>query len=315
MSTSEAKDDLQFREPVIDTGALQGSAISEDSAGVQEDQIVNAMSIDVEEYFQVSAFANCIGPEDWDQYPSRVEKGVDVALRLFDEAGVRATFFVLGWVAERHESMIRRIATEGHEIASHGYAHAKVTTQTMSEFREDVVRTKGLLEDIGGQSVKGYRAPSFSIGASNLEALDILAETGHKYSSSIYPIRHDHYGMPEAPRFAFKPGSTDFLEIPMSTFDAFGRNFPCGGGGYFRLSPYSLFRWAVRRLNEKDGRSSIFYFHPWELDPSQPQVTGASRKARFRHSVNLRQTERDLARLLSDFRWDRMDRVFLDQCP
>jgi polysaccharide deacetylase family protein (PEP-CTERM system associated) len=274
---------------------------------------VNGMSIDVEEFFQVWAFANSINTEDWDSFPSRVEQSVDTALRLFDDAGVCATFFVLGWIAERHPNMIRRIESGGHEIASHGYAHAKVTSQTMVEFREDVSRAKTILEDTSGQEVKGYRAPSFSIGAGNLVALDVLAATGHQYSSSIYPISHDHYGMPEAPRFAHRHGDDGILEIPMSTVNLFGRNFPCGGGGWFRFAPYHYFRWALRRLNEAEGQSAIFYFHPWELDPDQPRVKQASRKARFRHYINLGRMERDLARLLSDFRWDRLDRVFLDR--
>ncbi len=271
------------------------------------------MSIDVEEYFQVWAFSNAIKTEDWENIPSRVEQSTDTALRLFSEAGVSATFFILGWIAERHPEMIRRIAAEGHEVASHGYAHAKVTSQSMDEFREDVTRTKAILEHMTGQEVVGYRAPSFSIGAGNLEALDVLQETGHRYSSSINPIRHDHYGMPDAPRFPFFPRENGVLEVPVSTIRTLGRNIPCGGGGYFRLAPYRYFRWAVRRLNESENQSSVFYFHPWELDPDQPRMKDITSMTRFRHYVNLGRMEQDLRRLLAEFQWDRMDRIFLGQ--
>ena len=233
-------------------------------------------------------------------------------MRLFDEAGVKATFFTLGWIAERHPELIRAIADAGHEIASHGYAHSKITEQSRQEFREDVIRAKEILEEVSGQSVIGYRAPSFSIGSDNLWALDVLAETGHQYSSSIYPVVHDHYGMPEASRFPFRTKTGGILEIPMSTVSIFGRNFPCAGGGYFRLVPYRYFRWTTRKLNEVEGQSSVFYFHPWELDPDQPRMKNISLKSRFRHYVNLDRMECRLQRLLSDFRWDRMDKVFLD---
>jgi polysaccharide deacetylase family protein (PEP-CTERM system associated) len=199
----------------------------------------------------------------------------------------------------------------GHEVASHGYSHVRVTMQSPEAFREDVVRTKALLEDVSGARVQGYRAASYSIGASNLWALDVLAETGHRYSSSIYPIRHDLYGMPEAPRFVFQANGGAMIEVPVTTVELFRRNYPCGGGGYFRLLPYALSRWAMRRVNEHDGQSCVFYFHPWELDPGQPRQPGLGPKTRFRHYLNLRRMEQRLARLLTDFRWDRMDRVFL----
>jgi polysaccharide deacetylase family protein (PEP-CTERM system associated) len=291
----------------------QGVAGSPSSAGIEGTPIVNGLSIDVEEYFQVWAFAESTSPSDWHLIPSRIEASIDTALRLFDDAGVNATFFTLGWIAERHGALIRRIVDAGHEIASHGYDHQKVTTLSREQFRQDVVRAKGLLEDAGGSPVVGYRAPSFSIGAGNLWALDVLHETGHLYSSSIYPISHDHYGMPDASRFPFRDGSSGILEVPMSTVNMFGRNFPCAGGGYFRLAPYRYFRWALRRLNQHEGRPAVFYFHPWELDPEQPRMKNISLKARFRHYVNLSRMERDLARLLSDFSWDRMDRVFMDE--
>jgi polysaccharide deacetylase family protein (PEP-CTERM system associated) len=242
-----------------------------------------------------------------------VEGNTDRILQLFADHDVKATFFTLGWVAERYPQLIRRMIEGGHEVASHGYSHVRVTNQSPEAFRADVVRTKALLEDVSGQEVQGYRAASYSIGASNLWALDVLAETGHRYSSSIYPIRHDLYGMPEAPRFAFQANGGAMLEVPVTTVELFRRNYPCGGGGYFRLLPYAMSRWAMRRVNEHDGQSCVFYFHPWELDPEQPRQAGLGFKTRFRHYLNLRRMEQRLVRLLGDFRWDRMDRVFLGE--
>lgn len=273
--------------------------------------ITNAMSVDVEDYFQVSAFESHIDRTDWDTLPCRVEGNTDRILQLFADHDVKATFFTLGWVAERYPQLVRRMIEGGHEVASHGYSHVRVTNQSPEAFRADVVRTKALLEDVSGQEVQGYRAASYSIGASNLWALDVLAETGHRYSSSIYPIRHDLYGMPEAPRFAFQANGGAMLEVPVTTVELFRRNYPCGGGGYFRLLPYAMSRWAMRRVNEHDGQSCVFYFHPWELDPEQPRQAGLGFKTRFRHYLNLRRMEQRLSRLLEDFRWDRMDRVFL----
>ncbi len=272
--------------------------------------ISNAMTVDVEDFFQVQAFAGCIARDGWDGFPRRVEANTDKALALFDEAGVKATFFTLGWVAERHPKLVRRIVEQGHELASHGYAHFQVHAQTPEEFRADVRRTKAVLEDVGGVAVKGYRAASFSIGAKTLWALPILAEEGYHYSSSIYPVVHDLYGMPDAPRFMFQPPGANLSEIPMTTLAAFGRNFPCSGGGYFRLLPYTVSRWAFRRVNLKDRRPGIFYFHPWELDPDQPKVSGAPLRSRVRHYLNLGRMEHRLRRLLRDFSWGRMDRIF-----
>lgn len=269
------------------------------------------MSVDVEDYFQVSAFESHIDRNDWERLPCRVERNTDRILQLFADHGVHATFFTLGWVAERYPRLIRRMIDAGHEVASHGYSHVRVTRQSPDDFRADVTRTKALLEDVGGRVVRGYRAASYSIGADNLWALDVLAETGHEYSSSIYPIRHDLYGMPEAPRFAFHPNGSDMVEVPVTTVELFRRNFPCGGGGYFRLLPYGVSRWAMRRVNERDGQACVFYFHPWEVDPEQPRQEGIGLKTRFRHYLNLKRMEKRLARLLRDFRWDRMDRVFL----
>lgn len=275
---------------------------------------VNAMTVDVEDYFQVSAFESYIPRERWDQLPQRVERNTHRILDLFAAQGVKATFFTLGWVAERHSALIQRIVAEGHELASHGYAHIRVTQQTPAQFREDVTRTKTLLEDLGGVAVQGYRAASYSIGASNLWALAELEQAGYRYSSSIYPIRHDLYGMPEAPRFAFRPVNAPTLwEVPITTVIVFGQTLPCGGGGFFRLWPYALSRWALRRVNQADQQSGIFYFHPWEIDPDQPRQPGINFKTRLRHYLNLSRMERRLQALLRDFRWDRMDRVFLTE--
>ena len=272
------------------------------------------MTVDVEDYFQVSAFERYIAREDWQRLPQRVERNTDRVLALFARHGVKATFFMLGWIAERYPQLLRRIVDEGHELASHGYAHVRVTQQTPDEFYEDIRRTKQLLEDISGIAVRGYRAASYSIGATNLWALEVLQRAGYAYSSSIYPIHHDLYGMPEAPRFAFRPqGAAGLLEVPVTTVAVGGRKLPCGGGGYFRLLPYTLSRWAIRRVNQQDGQACVFYFHPWELDPQQPRVPGIDYKTRFRHYLNLNRMERRLRALLRDFQWDRMDRVFLSE--
>jgi len=274
---------------------------------------VNAMTVDVEDYFQVSAFEPHIAREQWEQWPRRVARNTHRILDLFAESGVKATFFTLGWVAERHPALIRRIVADGHELASHGYAHIRATQQTPTEFRADVTRTKALLEDLGGAAILGYRAASYSIGAGNLWALAELEQAGYRYSSSIYPIRHDLYGMPEAPRFAFHPDNAPtLLEVPVTTVTIFDKTLPCGGGGWFRLWPYALSRWALRRVNQRDRQAGLFYFHPWEIDPEQPRPSGITRKTRLRHYLNLRRMEGRLRALLRDFRWDRMDRVFLE---
>jgi polysaccharide deacetylase family protein (PEP-CTERM system associated) len=274
--------------------------------------VVNALSIDVEDYFQVSALAPYIPREEWDYTPSRVEWNVDRILERLAEVGALATFFTLGWVAERHPLMVRRIAAGGHEIASHGYAHQRASDLDREAFRADIGHAKALLEDLSGTPVKGYRAPSFSIGRENLWAFECILEAGYRYSSSIYPIRHDHYGMPDAPRFAYAPVD-GLLEIPITTLRLLNRNVPAGGGGYFRLVPYALSRWFVERVNRSDDQAAVFYFHPWELDPGQPRIKGIDPKTRFRHYVNLGRTEHRLKRLLADFSWDRIDRVFLTE--
>ncbi|WP_243493396.1 XrtA system polysaccharide deacetylase [Massilia violaceinigra] len=274
--------------------------------------IRNAMTIDVEDYFQVSAFAPIIARDSWPSRECRVEANIERILAILESGGVHATFFTLGWIAERYPDMVRRIVAGGHELASHGYGHLRASDQTRAEFADDIKRSKALLEDIGGQAVLGYRAPSFSIGTSNLWALDVLHEAGYRYSSSIYPIAHDHYGMPDAPRFAFYPNGPDgLLEVPITTAMLGRRKLPAGGGGYFRLLPYSLSRWMMRRVNSDDGQPAIFYFHPWELDPGQPRPEGASLKTRFRHYVNLQRMEGRIKLLTRDFAWDRMDRIFL----
>ncbi|MDC8756866.1 XrtA system polysaccharide deacetylase [Janthinobacterium fluminis] len=272
----------------------------------------NALTIDVEDYFQVSAFAAHIGRDEWPAIAGRVEANVDRILALLAPAGIHATFFTLGWIAERYPAMVRRIVAGGHELASHGYAHQRASAQTPAAFAADVGSSKAILEQTGGQAVSGYRAPSFSIGAANLWALDTLQRAGYRYSSSIYPIRHDHYGMPDAPRFAWYPnGAGSLLELPISTVRLWRRNLPAGGGGYFRLLPYAVSRWFLRRINSHDGQAGIFYFHPWELDPGQPRPAGIGLKTRLRHYLNLRRMEARLGALTRDFQWDRVDRIFL----
>jgi polysaccharide deacetylase family protein (PEP-CTERM system associated) len=272
--------------------------------------LTNAMTVDLEEYFQVSAFERHIDPERWDRMPSRVEHSIDRILTLFELWGVRATFFTLAYIARRHPQTIRRIAAAGHEIASHGMRHVRVTNQDRRAFQADVTQARTILQDTTGQPVIGYRAASYSIGADNLWALDVLAEAGYLYSSSIYPVRHDRYGMPQAPRFPFRLQTGGILEIPATSVEVAGRRLPCGGGGFFRLYPYLFSRWALRRVNRRDGRPGLFYFHPWEVDPKQPRVPQLDLRTRIRHYLNLKRVEPRLRRLLTDFRWDRMDRVF-----
>jgi polysaccharide deacetylase family protein (PEP-CTERM system associated) len=279
---------------------------------------LNAMSVDVEEHFQVHAFAGQIDRGTWSGHESRVERNTERVLQAFSDHGAKSTFFVLGWIAERHPGLIRRIVTEGHELASHGYCHIRADAQSPAEFREDIRRTKALLEEAGGVAVRGYRAASFSIGKDNWWAFDVLAEEGYRYSSSIFPIHHDQYGVPSAPRDPFipSPRAGGLIELPMSTVRIFGQNLPCSGGGYFRIFPYWLFQQAVRRLNRRENRPCMFYFHPWEVDPDQPRIPGAPLKSRLRHYTNLKHMEAKLRRLLGEFAWDRVDRVYgLDTGP
>jgi polysaccharide deacetylase family protein (PEP-CTERM system associated) len=258
--------------------------------------VINALTVDVEDYFQVSAFEPHMSRDAWDAQPRRVEANVDRILGMLAEHGARATFFTLGWLAERHPAMVR-------------HSHGRATDQRPVEFRADIRRAKAVLEEIGGCEVRGYRAPSFSIGPANRWAFDCIAEAGYRYSSSVYPIRHDHYGAPDAPRVPHEVAA-GLVELPVATVRLWNANLPAGGGGYFRLLPYVLSRWSLARINEVEGRPAIFYFHPWELDPEQPRVRGLSAKARFRHYLNLDRTQPRLARLMRDFVWGRVDDVF-----
>jgi len=274
----------------------------------------NMMSVDVEDYFQVSAFEKNISRDNWDKLPCRVAENTNRVLDLFAENNAKATFFVLGWVAERYPEIVRRIVNEGHELASHGYGHRRVTDLTPDEFRSDLIKSSAILEDIGGVKLKGYRAPSYSIVSENLWAHDILAECGFVYSSSVYPIKHDHYGIPDAPCFKYETAAPGLIEFPISTVKKFGRNIPAGGGGFFRLYPYGVSKWAINTLNRVDGEQSIFYFHPWEIDPEQPRQNNLPLKTRFRHYLNLNRAESRLKKLLRDFNWVRMD-SFIETIP
>lgn len=276
--------------------------------------ITNALTIDVEDYFQVSALAPYIPRHQWDLRECRIERNIEQILLMLDQKQIKGTFFTLGWIAERYPFLIRRIVDGGHELASHGYGHQRASELDEAEFSADVVLAKKLLEDLSGHEVKGYRAPSFSIGHGNLWAFDCLERAGYRYSSSIYPIRHDHYGMPDAPRFAHQVGG-GLLELPVTTARLFERNWPASGGGYFRLLPYACSRWLLRKVNELDRQPVIFYFHPWEIDPGQPRIAGIDARTRFRHYVNLHRTEGRLRRLIADFRWGRIDEVFLATPP
>jgi len=278
---------------------------------VTRNKITNAMSVDVEDYFQVSAFESVIDRADWDRLACRVENNTRKALALFADADVKATFFVLGWVADRYPELVREIVDGGHELASHGYSHRRITMLDRAKFREEIRTTKRILEEIGGVEVKGYRAPSYSIVDSTLWAHELLAEEGYRYSSSVYPIKHDLYGIPDAPRFKYDIPELKMLEIPVSTIAMFGRNIPCGGGGYFRLFPYSLSRWAIECVNSSEGQPCNFYFHPWELDPEQPRQQKIPVKTRVRHYLNLNRMESRLQRLLSDFNWGTMGEIYL----
>lgn len=271
----------------------------------------NALTIDVEDYFQVSALAPYITRGEWDGHDCRIEANVERILAMLEEYGAHATFFTLGWIAERYPHLVRQIVDSGHELASHGFAHGRASDQTPEAFYSDINLAKILLEDLSGVEVKGYRAPSFSIGPGNPWAFDGIARAGYSYSSSVYPIRHDHYGEPDAPRFAHEVRE-GLLEVPLTTARLFGRNWPAAGGGYFRLMPYAVSRWLLSRVNRVDRQPAIFYFHPWEIDPDQPRVAGIDARTRFRHYVNLHRMERRLRKLLFDFEWSRLDQLLLE---
>ncbi len=269
---------------------------------------INGLSVDVEDWFQVGAFENVIDRSQWDSLDLRVERNCDDILALFADAGVKGTFFTLGWVAQRRPEMMRRIADAGHEIASHGWDHARVFTLDRAGFAADLIRARDLLQDVTGQQVTGYRAPSFSIDTRTPWAHQVLAEHGYRYSSSVAPIVHDHYGWREAPRFAFRPvAGADLIEIPVTTAEWAGRRMAAGGGGFFRLLPYALSHWALRRVNRRDARPALTYFHPWEIDPDQPRVAEAPLRSRIRHYSRLGAMRGKLQRLLRDFEWGRMD--------
>ena len=272
--------------------------------------MLNALSVDVEDWFQVGAFENVIGRDQWDDLPHRVERNGDAVLALFDQAGVKGTFFTLGWVAERYPALMRRIVDAGHEIASHGWDHVRVFTMTADAFRADLRRARTAIEDASGMSPAGYRAPSFSIDKRTPWAHQVLAEEGYVYSSSVAPIRHDHYGWPEAPRFAFRPiEDSPLIELPVTTVELAGRRMAAGGGGFFRLLPFGFSNWAVSKVNQADKRPAVFYFHPWEIDPGQPRAQGAPLKSRLRHYSNLSRMEPKLLKLLGNHRWGRTDEV------
>ena len=269
------------------------------------DAIVNALSVDVEDYFQVSAFERVVPRDTWTTFDSRVTANTHRLLDLFDEAGVTATFFTLGWIAEHHPGLVREIAARGHEIASHGFHHQLVYMLTREQFREDVRAAKATLEDVTGQRVRGFRAPSFSIVSASLWALDVLIEEGYVYDTSIFPVRHDRYGIPDAPRLVHRIDrpSGSIVEMPASTVRLGAVNVPVAGGGYFRLLPYAVTRWAIRRVNTVDAAPAMFYLHPWEVDPQQPRMAVGT-ATRLRHYGGLSRTASRLKRLLSDFRFD-----------
>ncbi len=276
--------------------------------------VANAFTVDVEDYFHVEAFRAVVDRSSWENRPSRVVQNTERVLALLKTANARGTFFVLGWVAERFPELVRRIAAEGHEVASHGYGHERAVVQTRKTFREDVRRAKAMLEKVCDSRIRGYRAPTFSITPANTWCYEILSEEGYEYSSSIYPISHDFYHAPDAPRTPFCPLSgKKFLEIPLATIRLLDRNQPCAGGGYFRLLPYCLSRWSIRRFNRADDAPCVFYCHPWEFDPYQPRIPGISMKSRFRHYLNLGTMERRVSRLLADFVWGRIDEIFMDR--
>ena len=273
-------------------------------------KVVNGLSVDVEDWFQVGAFEDVIERDNWAHLDDRVERNTHEVLALFDEAGVSATFFTLGWVAQRHGPLMRAIVDAGHEVASHGWDHQRVFNLGQEAFAEDIAKARGVLEDATGQKVVGYRAPSFSIDHRTPWAFEELAEQGYLYSSSVAPVSHDHYGWADAPRFAFNPlPGSDLVELPVTTAMFGGKRMAAGGGGFFRVLPYAFTRWAIRQVNRDEGRPAMFYFHPWEIDPGQPRVAGAPIKSRLRHYTNLDRMADKLRQLVHDFAWGRVDHI------
>ena len=269
------------------------------------DNRLNAMTVDVEDYFQVSAFESVLKPSDWSSIPLRVEENTHRLLDVFAEHNAKSTFFTLGWVAQRCPTLIKRIVEEGHELASHGLNHRRATTMTRDEFIDDVKTSKAILEDAGGVAVKGYRAPSFSVNDDNQWIYEVLVELGFEYSSSTYPISHDLYGVPEWPRFKYQRPE-GITEIPIPTIVKNDKNVGIGGGGYFRLYPYWLSRKRIQAFMQSETAPYSFYFHPWESDPGQPKIANAPLKSKIRHYINLGRMEGKLKRLLSDYRWGTM---------
>lgn len=268
----------------------------------------NGLSVDVEDWFQVGAFETVIDRSAWDGLTDRVERNCDLILAMFAEADVKATFFTLGWVAQRHPELMRRIAQEGHELASHGWDHQRVFRLDRASFGADLDRSRKTIEDTSGTQVIGYRAPSFSIDGRTPWAYMELAEQGFTYSSSVAPVAHDHYGWRQAPRFAFRPLPwSDLVELPVTTATFAGRRLAAGGGGFFRVLPYAFSRWAIRQVNRRDGRPAVFYFHPWEIDPEQPRVPNAAMRSKLRHYTNLDVMGDKLRQLVREFPWCRMD--------
>lgn len=273
------------------------------------DRVVNGLSVDVEDWFQVGAFEGVIDRDDWSRLELRVERNTDRILAMFDQAGVKGTFFTLGWVAERAPTLIRRIVAAGHELASHGYDHKRVFTMNRNTFAEDLAKARGILEDTGGVAITGYRAPSFSVDTRTPWAHSVLAEAGYRYSSSVAPVVHDHYGWPESPRFAWRPiPDADIIELPVTTARLAGRTLAAGGGGFFRMLPYGFTHWAVSQVNGL-GEPAIIYFHPWEIDADQPRVENAPLRSRLRHYSRLSAMAGKLERLVGDFAWDRIDHL------
>jgi polysaccharide deacetylase family protein (PEP-CTERM system associated) len=296
------RDDLADNDPVIGWRSRPVAGLSPD---------INAMTVDVEDYFQVEAFIHHIDRADWDNIDCRVERNVDRILQLFADHGITGTFFTLGWIAKRYPRMVQRIVASGHELASHGVSHIRADRLSRTQLANDVRTAKEMLENIGGAQVLGYRAASFSITRRNLWALNVLEEAGYRYSSSTHPIKHDLYGIPEQPRFAFYPFSnSSFVEIPVTTLRLFGCNWPAGGGGYFRLFPYAVFKQNLKAVRRRDRKPCTFYFHPWEIDPDQPRIGGTSVKTRFRHYLNLSRTYGRLQQLLRDFEWSSIASVY-----
>ena len=279
-------------------------------------KIINAMTVDVEDYFHVSAFENSINKSDWTNMPLRVERNTYRLLELFEKHGVKSTFFTLGWVAERCPNLIKSIVEQGHELASHGFAHQRITEMTQIDFVTDIKKSKDILEQLSGTEVVGYRAPSFSINDSNTWVYEKLIELGFEYSSSTYPIQHDLYGVPDWPRFMYERSESfegkNILEIPIPTLRKNNTNTGIGGGGYFRLYPYWLSKRRIDKFHKEEKQPYSFYFHPWEIDPDQPRVKEAPLKSKFRHYINLSRMEGKLEKLLKDYKWDTMKSVYLD---